>query len=234
MVKLYGFGSGFGVVDPSPFVLKVDAYLRMSGIKFETVSSIENLKKAPKGKLPFIEDDGKVVGDSYFIIEYLGKKYQSTLDQWLSDEQKAIAHLVSKSLDENFYWCIVYSRWMCEDTWPILKKAFFSSMPFPLKQILPSILRSGVKKSLNKQGLGRHSNDEIQQIYSHSLASLSAMLGEKSYFLGDKPCSLDASAYAFLAECILVEIDNDFNKIARRFDNLVGYCKRVQDEFYKN
>ncbi|WP_163836289.1 glutathione S-transferase family protein [Spartinivicinus ruber] len=233
MVKLYGFGSGFGVADPSPFVLKVDAYLRMSGIKYETVSSMANLQKAPKGKLPFIEDDGKVVGDSYFIIEYLAEKYQSKLDQWLSDEQRAIAHLVAKSLDENFYWCIVYSRWMCDDTWPIIKKAFFNSMLFPVKQVMPTILRNGVKKSLEKQGLGRHSNDEIKKIFSHSLQSLSVMLGEKPYFLGDKPCSLDASAYAFLAECILVEIDNDFNKQARSFENLVSYCKRIQGEFYK-
>jgi len=234
MIKLYSFGAGFGVADPSPFVLKIDAYLRMSGIAYETMANPANLRRAPKGKLPFIEDDGKIIADSFFITEHLQEQYDVKLDQWLSNEQKAVAHLITKSLDENFYWCMVYSRWMRDDTWPIIKQAFFGSLPFPLKQIVPAIARSGVKNALHKQGLGRHSDDEIKQILKYSLDSLSEVLGDKAYFLGDKPCALDAAAFAFLAEFILVTIDNSFNELARSYENLAQYCKRMQVEFYSD
>ncbi|MEA1888330.1 MAG: glutathione S-transferase family protein, partial [Pseudomonadota bacterium] len=61
MIKLYGFGNNFGVADASPFVLKVDAYMRMAGIQFENIPGLVNLRKAPKGKLPFIDDNGKII-----------------------------------------------------------------------------------------------------------------------------------------------------------------------------
>jgi hypothetical protein len=56
MIKLYSFGPSFGVADPSPYVLKVDVYMRMANIEFTSVPDVKNLQKAPKGKLPFITD----------------------------------------------------------------------------------------------------------------------------------------------------------------------------------
>ena len=116
MVTLFSFGPNLGMPDPSPFVLKVDAYLRMTGIEFKHLSRMSNLRKSPKGKLPFIEHQGKVVADSQFIFEYLKREFGDTLDEQLTDEQKAIAYLVTKSLDENLYFALVYSRWAFDDT----------------------------------------------------------------------------------------------------------------------
>jgi glutathione S-transferase len=106
MIKLYSFGSGFGVTDPSPFVLKVDAYMRMANIEYQNIPDDSNIRKAPKGKLPFMTDRDKTIADSEFIIAYLQEKYQVKLDAHLSAEQKATAYLFGKSLDENLYWCL--------------------------------------------------------------------------------------------------------------------------------
>lgn len=59
MIKLYGFGQAFGVADASPFVVKVDLFLKLSGIEFEYIGDFNQLKKSPKNKLPFIDDNGK-------------------------------------------------------------------------------------------------------------------------------------------------------------------------------
>lgn len=232
MIKLYAFGPAFNLPDPSPFVLKIDAYMRMADIPFETVANMNNLRKSPKGKLPFIEDQGNQVADSYFIIEYLRSKYGDKLDSWLTDQQRAIAHLTTRTLDEDVYWCLVYSRWIDNDTWPIVRDNFFGGMPFPVKQLMPTIIRKGVKSSLRKQGLGRHTKAELLQMFKHSLESLSTLLGDKVFLMGDKPCSLDAAAYALLAEFILVPIENDFNQSAKGFVNLVQYCQRVNQTYY--
>jgi len=232
MIKLFGFGPQFGVPDPSPFVMKVDAYLRMTGIEFKFEPGIDNLRKAPKGKLPFIEDDGEVIADSFFIIEHLRQKYHPTLDQWLSEEQRAIMNLIIKSLDENFNWCLVYSRWLCDDTWPTLKAAFFGGLPFPAKQIAPIIVRRRIRTALIKQGMGRHNDREIMQIAQHTVDSLSGLLNDKHYLLGSQPCTLDATAYAFLAQLVLVDLDNPLNRLAARYDNLVDYCRRINRRYY--
>lgn len=41
---------------PSPFVTKAEVLLKMAGLSYRT--DITGLRKAPKGKLPYIEDDG--------------------------------------------------------------------------------------------------------------------------------------------------------------------------------
>ncbi len=232
MIKLYSFGTAFGVPDPSPFVMKVDAWMRMSGIEFEHVSGVGNLRKAPKGKLPFIDDAGTIVADSHLIINYLRKQYGSPLDEELSSEQHAIATLVGKSLDEYLYWCLVYGRWVRDDTWPLIKQAFFDSMPFPLRNIVPMIARNQVKRALYLQGLGRHSNEEILAMATEMFQALSDLLDDRVYLLGEQPSTLDATAFAFLCEFMLSDIRNPFSERARSFENLVRYCERIKDEYY--
>lgn len=75
------FGSNFGVADASHFVLKVDAYMRMAGIQFKNIASLENLRKAPKGKLPFINDNGEIIADSQAIIAHFKQKPEQDLDK---------------------------------------------------------------------------------------------------------------------------------------------------------
>lgn len=128
MITLYDYGESIGVADPSPFCLKVHAYMRMSGLPYNRCSKLTNLQKAPKGQLPFIIDNpknkkpnklskkGKLIADSGFIIDYLKQTYQADLDSWLTDAEQANSHLIMKSLEENFYFCLVYALgWMMQD-----------------------------------------------------------------------------------------------------------------------
>lgn len=232
MIKLYSFGPGFGVPDPSPFVLKIDCYMRMAHIEFETIPDVGNLRKAPKGKLPFIDDGGITVADSQFIISYLQNKFPIDLDSSLSNEQKSIGYLLGKSLDENLYWCLVYSRWAKDDTWMHVKKTFFGSMPFPLKYMVPPLARKGVISALKKQGLGKHSEEEIKTIAQQTFQALSELLGDKPYFFGEHPCTFDATAFAFLSEFISVSLNNQFNDLARDYGNLVAYCNHIRAKYY--
>ena len=232
MITLYGFGEGFGLVDASPFVLKIDVYLRIAGLEFERKSEIANLRTAPKGKLPYIVEGGKTIADSAFILDYLNSKPGVSLSSDLSPEQRAQAYLIAKSLDENMYWCLLYSRWIREQTWPLTRATFFGSLPFPMSRFVPFIVRRSVRSAIYKQGLGRHSDSEIQQIFIYSLDSLSVLLGNKSYFFNDKPSVLDVCVFGFLAQFILADIDNEFNDIARRYENLASFCRNIHKRYY--
>ncbi len=199
----------------------------MAGLEYEYLGGMQNLKKAPKGKLPLLEDDGRIIADSEIIIDYLKTEKEADLDSWLTEEQRALAHLVTKSLDENLYWCLVYSRWVHQETWLKVKENFFAGMSFPLKQILPPILRGGVKSSIKKQGMGRHSEGEVLAIANKSFASLETILGDQDYFFGNRPCSLDAVVYGHVACFISSQLDNRFNQEARKYNKLVEFCNRI-------
>ena len=69
MITMYGHVPAWGIPDISPYVTKIDCYLRMIDLPYELV--LGDLGRAPKGKLPYIEDGDKTVSDTSFIVEYL-------------------------------------------------------------------------------------------------------------------------------------------------------------------
>jgi glutathione S-transferase len=230
MIILYGFCGGLGVVDLSPFVMKVDTMLRLANLPYQLKADARNMSQAPKKKLPYIDDDGQEISDSYFISQYLKKQYQVDFDAWLTAEQEAVSQLIIKSLEDNFYFCIVYSRWLPENAWLDFKQHIFFKLPFVLKRIIPSVARKQVKSTLNKQGVGRHSEEQVFEIYNNILQHLSTILGKKQYFMGDELCLLDIVAYAMLVQVIQVEMQTPFTLQARKYQNLVQFCHTMQQQ----
>jgi glutathione S-transferase len=94
MITLYTFGPAFGLPDPSPFVTKVEVLLKMAGLAYRTDTT--GFRQAPKGKLPYIDDDGEQVADSTLIRWHLENKYRIDFDKGLSAEQRAIAWAFEK------------------------------------------------------------------------------------------------------------------------------------------
>ena len=233
MIELYKFGPMGNVCDPSPFCAKLEAYLRMAELPYETHCGGNYMRSAPKGKLPYIKDGDDVMGDTTFIIRHLESKHDGVLDGHLSSEQKGAAHGLIKMIDENLYWTMVYSRWALDHNWIIVKGLFFGSLPFPLKIFVPNMVRKNLLKTLHGQGIARHSAAEVAEIGGWDLAALSDFLGDKQYFFGDRPSSLDAAAFGILSQMILLDTFTApvFDK-ARTFKNLVDFTNRIQDKYF--
>ena len=113
MVILNRFGPSWGTFSCiSQFVFKIDTYLRMSGIEFQTKSlGVNFADSAPKGKLPFIEHNGVKIADSSIIIDYLKDAFGDPLDSNLSDEEKAKAHIIARMIEEHLWWLMARERW---------------------------------------------------------------------------------------------------------------------------
>ncbi|MDD5580464.1 MAG: glutathione S-transferase family protein [Methylobacter sp.] len=233
MIKLYKFGSIDDVCDASPFCVKVEAYLRLAKLPYEALSGTHYLRKAPKGKLPYIEDNGKIIADSSFILEYLKETYGDTLDAELSDADKAIAHAFIKMIDENMYWILVHARWKLDHNSEALKKLFFGGIPFPLNKIVVFIMRKNVIKKLYAQGIGRHSDEEIVEIGNRDLKALADFLDGKPYFFGDQPTTLDAVAYGMLVQMIrMASFTAPIFDKAKSYKNLVEFTDRFHENYF--
>jgi len=112
MITLYSFGPGFGLPDPSPFVTKAEVLLKMAELPYR--SDTTGFKKAPKGKLPYIDDGGEIISDSTFIRWHLERKYNIDFDRGLLAEQRSIAWAFEKMMEDHLYWAVVHARWMDE------------------------------------------------------------------------------------------------------------------------
>ncbi len=231
MIKLYKFSPAANLPDPSPFCMKVETFLKMSGLKYENIEC-NDPRKGPKGKLPFLEDGATTVTDSSFIIDYLTEHYQLKTDDWLDTKQLAIGHCLNKLLDERFYWIIVYSRWIDQNNWPQLRDHLFKSMIYPLRILIGGMVRKQIRRNLYGQGVGRHSAEEIYQLGRQDLQVMSDLLGDQDFIFGDKPTSFDCTLHAYVAGAIQCSFESPINDAGKEFDNLVAYNQRMNSRYY--
>ncbi len=231
MIKLHQFPKNKMTWNFSPYCLKLETYLRMTGQPFETVTTFDP-RKAPKGKLPYIEDEGTAIPDSSLVIEYLKKKYGDKLDASLSTGEKAQIHAVKRMMETGLILPILYFRWVDDAGWNAVKPVFFGTLPFPLRLFVPELVRGKMRKYLTTQGLARHSREAISDVGRSDLDSLSAVLGSKPFFMGAAPTSLDATAYGFLNNVVHDLIESPLKTHAASLPNLKAYCDRMQAKFF--
>jgi len=231
MIRLCQFAPAFGLPNASPFCMKMETYLRMAGLAYELVNS-GDVMKAPKRKLPYIDDGGTVLADSTFIIEYLKSRYGDPLDAALSPLDRALATAFQRLLEEDLYWVLVHTRWVQEDGWVLTKSAFFDGLPVPLRWIVPSLARRGMFSEMRGHGMGRHTAQEIYAIGCRDVTAVADFLADKPYMLGAQPSSLDATAYAFLANLLWAPVDSPVRQHARGRPNLEAYCQRMKARYY--
>ncbi len=231
MIIVHGFGKAIGVEDPSPFVLKVQSYLKMAAIEYELKSGIESYKKSPRALLPFIEDGEKIIADSYFIIEYLKKNYVD-LDHHLSDRQKASLCFMQQALDTTLYEIFLSTRWQGEN-WPKIKEVFFKRLPIPsfMQSLIASKSQKKVLQRLNYR-INKYSYDELLHIADDIFRSLSTTLGGDHYMYNNQVSTADALCFAYLAQFILCDIKSPFSEKAEYYENLVAYCHHIQNQFF--
>jgi len=228
VITLFAFGPAFGLPDPSPFVIKVETLLKMAALPYRVDTG--SLGKAPKGKLPYIEDDGERIADSTFIRWHLEKKYQIDFDRGLSPEERAAAWAFEKMAEDNLYWTLVHARWVDDANFAKGPINFFRRVPAPVRPIVAAMIRRRVRKNLHAQGIGRHSDVEIVALAQRSIDAVADFLGGKPYFMGGEPTGADATLFAFVASVLCPLFDT--RTAAERHANLKRYVGRMAARYY--
>lgn len=231
MITLYQFPPAFGLPNSSPFCMKLELYLRMAGLPYRNRYTLD-LHRAPKGKLPWIDDDGVAMADSGLIVEYLKRKFGDPLDSELTPLQRAAALAITRMLEEHLYWAVLYDRWIASPGWEMTRPAFFGALPWPLRVIVPWIARRGIRAELHGHGMGRHAPQQIHALGIADVDALAALLGDQAYFLGAHPTSVDAIAAAFLANLLMVPLETPVKIAAAGHPNLVAYCQRMAQRYF--
>lgn len=216
--------------NPSPFCGKVETYLRLAGHAYE-VKTTPSPIGTPKGKLPLLIDGAHTIADSGMILQYLKNKMGDPLDAHLDAPTRGAAHAVRRMVEEHLYFVIVWVRWIDRGGWRHTNEALFGAMPAGFRHVAPNVLRRRVRQQLQAQGVGRHTPDEIFDLGVRDVAALGEFLGDKPFMLGERPRSLDATCYAFLAS-ILGGFDSPLAEAVRSWPNLVAYEAQMQADLF--
>jgi glutathione S-transferase len=226
MITLFGFGPLFQLPDPSPFVTKLEVLLKMSGLPYRWERGAP--PASPKGKVPWIDDDGVILGDSTLIRGHLEQAYGIDFDAGLSAAQKAQAWAVERMLEDHLYFAILHLRWMNDANFAKGPAQFFAGAPDAVR----TQARERARAYLHGHGLGRHSDAQIVQLAAMDLASLADLLGDKPYLMGDTPCGADATMFGMVSGVLTPFFDTPLRDAALTHANLVAYRDRMMEHHY--
>lgn len=230
MITLYGFGPAFGLPDPSPFVMKTDVQLKMSGLPYRCERG--GPRGGPKGKVPYVEDGGVRIGDSTFIRDYIEEAYGIDLDRALSSDEKARAWAIERMLEDHLYFALIHARWLDDTNFSKGPAHFFDALPEDTREQARNAAREGVRANLYFQGLGRHSDDEIVDLGVRTLRALSTILGRSAFLFGNEPSSADATAFGMVAGVLTPFFTTKLRERALKLGNLVEYNERMMARYY--
>lgn len=226
---VYGSRPAWGTPDFSPFVIKLETWLRFAGIPYQRRNG--NPMQAPKGKIPYIEIDGGKMGDSQLILEELTRRHNILLDQGMSTVEAATARAVRRMLEEGMYFATLRMRWLEDETWDEQYKAFKVMFPAPIAPIVMPLLRRRIRGNAVAQGIGRHTREEAYGMAIADLAAVEEILGDKPYLFGTAPRSVDATVYAFLVAIQNYPVNTSVVAAANA-PSLRAYTARIKEKYW--
>jgi hypothetical protein len=220
MITLYSYPGLFGVADNNGYGLKVFAFLRLAGLPF-IHEHVVDASGAPRGQLPYIEDDGEAIGDSDTIIAHVTRKHGLTIDAGLSQAERDADLLIGRMLDD-LYWVMSYSRWQDEDFWPAFRDALLDQHPELAESALQTARAFNFKR-YHFQGIGRF---EPEDAYGRGLADLEVLarlVPADGWLHRRAPTSIDAAIYGFIANIWFYPIDTPLRRLVAERPNLIRH-----------
>ncbi|XP_074934693.1 metaxin-3 isoform X3 [Phalacrocorax aristotelis] len=238
-MELCCWGDGWGLPSPHPESLIVMAYAKFSGAPL-TVNTINNSWRALKVDVPVLISEDIVTSQPAKILNFL-RKQKYNADYELSAKQGADTLAFIALLEEKLLPALLHTFWVDAENYCSVTKPWFASrMPFPLGLYLPGKMS---RKALNRILLTRgapplYSLTEVEaQIYRDAkecLNLLSKRLGTSQFFFGDRPTTLDAFVFGFLAPIYKVSFPRvQLQKHLKHLSNLCRFCDDILTCYFR-
>ena len=230
MLTLHIFGPALGLPDPSPFAIKAMMLLKLAGLDYSTRCA--DVRKAPKAKLPVLDDSGVLVPDSTFIRLHLERTRGIDFDAGYDARERATAWSVEKMLEDHVYWLLVHDRWLDDTNFRRGPATFFKTVPAPLRPFVIAAIRRQVRRNLWGQGIGRHNASERALLAERAIDTAANILGDRQFLLGDRPCGADATFYAFVAVALAPGFEGAIHEAVMLHSNLIAYRDRMSTTYF--
>ncbi|KAE9547747.1 hypothetical protein FO519_009042 [Halicephalobus sp. NKZ332] len=238
IINLIQFPRAKCIPSPSPYVLKLETFLKLVKLPYKNVSNDFKVASS-KGQIPFIELNGRQHADSGHIMEFLIKELSLPIDSKLSTKQLSEKRAYTILLEESFIKGLVFLRfqdaqWMFTEEKGMLGNVNSKIKKVIMNKVAAHFMSKSVLKNLKVAGIGRNSDAEIVEIMKKDLVALDTLLGGKKYFFGDEPTSFDATAFGMLGQLFYTPLPTDeVTKFAEtETPNLKSFVERIKAEFW--
>lgn len=217
----------WGLPNASPFCVKVETWLRLANVDY--VSTHANMMNAPRGKVPWIVDDGTLVADSEAVLNHLEASLSDPLGEAaVAPDRRAQHHAIRRMLENGSYWLSFYERWVNPQHWATTRAAFFDPLGFPMGSIISSVIRRRVARDAHGQGVSRYGDAERDAMGVADWEAVEAILGDAPFFGGDAPRRIDCVVYGFICQALWAPFDTTMARHVKGRPRLVAYGERMR------
>jgi glutathione S-transferase len=185
----------------SPFCLKAHRALKLARLTYERrFSDRPDAYKSinPTGQVPVLLVGEKTVADSTAILREIETMVPGVLSASLDARNLAEAWLWEEFADVSLNGFFVAARWADENNWPLVRMAYFSKMPGPVRAVVPALLRRGVMKSLHARDIWRSGSEACWTRYATLLDQLDARAPQTGFWMGDALSVADVGLFSQL------------------------------------
>jgi len=231
VVYLFQFPLCPSVRSISPFAIKLETWLRMTGIRYE---NIHTMKFGSKGQIPYIELNGEEIPDSNVIIARLKAHFGLEPDSDSSSTDLAMGHAATGLVENHLAQVGFHYRYgqHMGSFLRVLRLAEYYNAPRAMAnwgrfQPYATRFRSFL------HGIGRHENSELWEMSFKDLRALSNWLGSKPFFLGASPTTVDCVLFGHLAQFLYIDIGFPQKTFMEdQCPNLVALVGRMKEKFW--
>lgn len=202
----------------------------------KVIITAQSFELVPKGKIPFIDYQGKLIGDAFLIVEMFKQTEAIDLDAGLTPVERSISLAFRRTIKENILWGAAEVRYGIEENWQrfraVVARALFPEAPLEVSEPFADEFRKTVLSQMHNHGIGRHSHEEISQIICADLQALSDFLADKPFFMGEQPTTLDATAYGYIGNFMQPRFESKIVDYLLERSNLCQHYKRMTEQFF--
>lgn len=200
----------------SPFVTKLEARLRLASVPY-TLGGGSPLN-APRGKIPYVDIDGQMMGDSTFIIKDLVQRGVIKQHETVTPVQKAQDLAIRALMEEKVYWYGGIEKW--SDNYQTMIAGVLAPVPWFIRWLIGMLAYRKNMRTLQGQGTGLLSGEELATLRAEAWEAVEALLTEarktalsrgkdsKDPFWvigGEEPTEADATLYGFVASALVCD-----------------------------
>jgi glutathione S-transferase len=214
-------------VSSSPFCVKLEAYLVLTGRPYETAAGSPPF--APTKSVPYVAYRGEQVGDSQAIIDRLEGEtsgaYKALDKGTLSAEQQRMSQEVMELVENKLYFSLVYSRFAMDEGWEHEIDVIKFGLPWILQCCLPGRIR--VEQIEKCAAHGCTSDDTAFKDVGAWLQRVTEVLGDKPFLFGEEPRVADCSLFGLLVLAKGGSHENPLTTAVRENDRLMDFVTRM-------
>lgn len=228
-LRVFTFPSDWGLPTTGPFALKLLAWLDLNGIPYEQVFEIDS-RKGPRGKSPWIELEGRRIGDSEVIIRHLSGSHGLPVEPEVQDASaRAAAHAFAIAFEEEFHQILEWELFVHPAGIAYIGGQVRSAAPPVVAGIVTRQVCRRFRRQLHARGIARHDPETIAAKGRADLDALAAWLVDRPFLAGPRPVLADLAVFGQVAPVLHWPMDTPMARHVRTLAPVRDWCGRIVD-----